>query len=69
MSTQLLLEAFTDGIATAVTKRNIATVVLIIAPMITLFFSISISDGSYFNTPSVLPLHIFLLFFLSFLLG
>jgi hypothetical protein len=45
ISIQSLLEALTGGTARAVTKRNNATVVLILAPMITLFFFISISDG------------------------
>jgi hypothetical protein len=44
------LKAFTDGTATAVTKRNNAIVVPIIAPMITLFFFISVRDGIHYNT-------------------
>ena len=66
ISTQLLLETFTDGTATATIKRNNLTTVPILPPTIRLLFFISVRDGSYFNTPNLLPFHIFLLFFLSF---
>lgn len=62
-STQLLLEALTCGTATAVAKRNNPTVLLIIPIMITLFFSIFISDANYYTTSlGLLPFHIPLVF-------
>jgi hypothetical protein len=58
MSLQLL-EALTDGTATAaVTKRNNPTILPIIPPMIRLFFSLSISDGIHYalsHTSFVFP--------------
>ena len=53
-STQL--EALTNGTATAVAKRNNPTILLIIPIMITLFFSIFISDANYYNLLGLIAL-------------
>jgi hypothetical protein len=46
-----LLEALTDDIATAAVAKKGNPM---LAQIITLFFFVSVNDGSYFNSPSLL---------------